>query len=377
MSRQIYLDCAASSPLAPSVVDHLTAQFKRNLGNASSIHRSGVTAAVELERARAKIAAKINASPEEIYFVSGATEGNNLVFKGLAEGAEAREKSEILISDLEHSSVSGVARQLEQKGFKIRTVPVNKRGLICTDELRKLVSKNTLLVSLVHVNSETGTIQDLHAIGDICAEANVYFHSDGAQAFCKTPVDMKQMKLHMYSLSAHKIHGPRGIGALYVSEKVKLVPQVFGGGQEGALRSGTTPVELISAMAKAIELFDEKALTYLKSLQDQVLHNLSQFCPNYRLHGDQDLRVPNLLNFALPGLEGKHALKKLDEKGIYISVGSACNSGKKNASATLKALGLSDEQAFEALRVSWGLETTREDIDDFLKELKRIYRADG
>lgn len=377
MTKQIYLDCAASSPMHPTVIDFLTAQFKKNLGNASSIHRSGVLASVELEKARAKIAAKINASPEEIFFVSGATEGNNLVFRGLAQSCHGQGQSEILISALEHSSVSQVAQQLEKEGFKVRIVPVDNQGLIRTDELRKMISEKTLLVSLVHANSETGVIQNLQDIGNICADAGVYFHSDGAQAFCKTPVDVRNMKLHMYSLSAHKIHGPRGVGALYVSEKVKLTPQVFGGGQEGSLRSGTTPVELISAMAKATELFDEKALTHLKNLQNHLLKSLSAFCPNYRLHGSRSFHVPNILNFALPGLQGKHALKKLDEKGICISVGSACDSGKKKASATLKALGLSDNEAFEAMRVSWGLETKIEDIEDFMSVLREIYRTEG
>ncbi|MDX9730706.1 MAG: cysteine desulfurase family protein [Bdellovibrionales bacterium] len=372
MNRDVYLDHAASSPMTETVADFLQETFRRKLGNSSSVHRSGVASSLELEKARQVVADRIGARTDEIYFVSGATEANNLALKGIVDRYKTSKKNKIIISALEHSSVSQVASWLREMGCEIVHAPVDSSGLLSVAKLKELLDERTLLVSIGHVSSEIGVIQNLHEIGELCAQVQAFFHSDGAQAFCKAPVDVKAMRLHLYSMSSHKIHGPRGAGALYVSDQVRIRPQILGGGQEGGLRSGTVPVELIAAMAYASEQFQQVALERLRDLRAELLEGLCHSFPDVRVHGDLKERVGSQLNFALPGVDGKYAMRELDRRGIRVSVGSACDSGKKAPSASLKALGLTDEQAFEALRVSWGLETSSDDIQALLAALEEI-----
>lgn len=373
MNEALYLDNAASAPMTGRIQNRLNELYSLKLGNSSSVHRAGVMAGVELEKARAALASRLGSKPEELRFLSGATEANNLALKGLVDGHRTATRNLVLISPLEHSSVSQVARSLANSGCEIAPIPVDQNGRIRLWELEKLISDRVLMVSVGHVNSEIGVIQDLAAIGDLCKKNHhVFFHSDGAQAFGKTPVDVKAMKLDLYSISGHKIHGPRGVGALYLSDSVELTPQSLGGGQEDGLRSGTVAVELAAAMAFAAQEFSEQALLELRHRQIELVEGLRSRFHDVRFHGDLEQRAVNQMNFALPGLLGKHAMRELDKRGIFVSVGSACDSGKKTASATLRALGLSDEQAFEALRVSWGLETSSSDIQRLLGALSEI-----
>lgn len=366
---EIYLDCAASAPVTDEVLGFLTKQYAKKMGNSSSIHRSGVQATVELEKARQIIADRINCQTDEIYFTSGATESNNLALKGVFNN-QLQPNDELIISGFEHSSILQVALSLAKQGIVIKKAPLDSEGLIVLKEFENLISDRTKMVSIVHSNSEIGVIQNLAAIGDICRKKNIIFHSDGAQAFCKTPVDVQKMQLDAYSVSGHKIHAPKGVGAIYIRNGLQVYPQLEGGGHESGMRSGTVPIETISSFAFATTLYTAEHLQKLKSLQHYLIEQLKANYPNVRFHGSLDARICSQLNFAIPGLNGKSVLKKLDSAGIRISVGSACQSGKKSASATLKAIGLSDEQAFEALRVSWGLESEQQDLQQLVRCLK-------
>lgn len=368
--KELYLDYAASSPLHPEVLRFMTALYEKNLGNPASIHRSGVMAAVELEKSRLTIAKKLNCSPEEIYFTSGATESNNLAVRGLAQSHLLGSRKEILISSIEHSSVRQTAQDLEENyGFKVSVIPVSPDGLIDINEFKKMISDKVLMVSIIHANNEIGTIQNLKEIGILCKTQNIIFHSDGAQAFCKTVTDVTDMKLDLYSISSHKIHGPRGIGALYVKEGLRIHSQNIGGGQESSIRSGTVPVELIAGMSAASELYNSLSLSKLSFLKQHFYKTLKKSIPDALIYGSSESTLPNIINFALPGLLGKTAMHQLDQRGIRISVGSACHSGKKNPSHVLKAIGLSDEDAFLALRISWGVQTETSDLDYFIDQL--------
>lgn len=368
--KDLYLDYAASSPLHPEVLRYMTSLYEKNLGNPASIHRAGVMAAVELEKSRNTIAKKLNCSSEEVYFTSGATESNNLALRGLAQSHLLGSRKEILISSIEHSSVKQTAQDLEENfGFKVLTIPVLPSGLINVEELKKMLGQRVLVVSIIHANNEIGSIQNLKEIGLMCKEHGILFHSDGAQAFCKTPVNVVDMNLDLYSISSHKIHGPRGIGAIYIKSGLRVHPQNIGGGQESSMRSGTVPVELISGMSVASELYNSLSLSKLESLKEHFVKILNQKIPDAVIYGSTESSLPNIINFGVPELLGKTALHLLDQRGIRISVGSACHSGKKNPSHVLKAINLNDKEAFEALRISWGIQTETSDLDYFIEQL--------
>ena len=366
---EVYLDCAASAPVTDEVLNFLHLQYAKKLGNSSSIHRAGVQANLELEKSRQTISDLVRCQADEIYFTSGATESNNLALKGIFLN-QIQSNQELIISGFEHSSVQQVALSLAKQGVVVKKAPLDSQGLILLDDFEKLITNRTKMVSIVHANSEIGVIQNLAAIGQICRKKNIIFHSDGAQAFCKTPVNVQEMNLDIYSFSGHKIHAPKGVGAIYIRHGVQVHPQIEGGGHESGLRSGTVPVETISSFAFATTLYTADRILKLKQLQVFLIEQLKANFSNVRIHGSLDSRICSQLNFAIPGLNGKAILKKLDAEGIRISVGSACQSGKKSASTTLKAIGLSDDQAFEALRVSWGLESSQQDLQYLIQALK-------
>lgn len=369
---EIYLDHAASSLIHPKVTDHLFSLYQMQLGNSASIHRSGVQANRVLETARIQLASQIGCSPEEITFTSGATESNNLVFFGLKDLASERKRYEILISSIEHSSIAKLTSHLEDRGFTVKIVPVDRAGKLNLSILREMISDKTLLLSVIHANNEIGTIQDLRSIADICKTHGTLFHSDGAQAFCKTDLHFEKMGLDFYSLSAHKIHGPRGVGAVVIRKGLPLIPQLIGGGQENGLRSGTVAVELISAMAFATSLFSKDHLEDMRKMQMQLVQKLKELCPQLRVNGCMEHRLPSNLNLAFPGVQGKFLLQKLDHKGIRLSVGSACNATKKTPSNVLLSLGQKDSEVLEAIRISFGLQTTQTEIDQFVSAIKEI-----
>lgn len=369
--KEIYLDHASSSLLRPEVMSFMREIYEKRLGNPASIHRSGVLASLELEKARMILAKKINAQPEEIYFTSGATESNNLALRGLAMASAGSDKKEIIISNIEHSCVRQTAMDLEKNyGFKITQLAVNNQGRIDLNELRSKLGPNTLLVSIIHANNEIGTLQDLQSIGNLCREKGVVFHSDGAQALCKTNVDVESMNLSLYSMSAHKIHGPKGIGAIYIKSGLQLKSQALGGNQESAMRSGTVPVELVAAMGKAVQCYSEEDLLHLKDLEQYFQVTLKKEIPEIQMSTSDTQKVSNINNFSFPGLIAKDVLHFLDHNGVRVSVGSACHSGRKDPSHVLMALGFDTKRAFESLRVSFSFETTKSDIDELIRLLK-------
>lgn len=371
-NKEIYLDHAASALMLPEVVDYLCSLYSKQIGNSSSVHHSGVKASLELEKARNTIARRINCKSEEIYFTSGATEANNLAIIGQALINQATEKNEIIISSIEHSSVNESAFYLSKLGFKIIKCDVDKKGFLNISQLEEKMNEKTLLVSIIHGNNEIGTIQDLKIIGSLCNKKSIYFHSDGAQSFCKVDIDVIDMNLDLFTMSAHKIHGPKGIGAIYINEKLKVQPLLFGGGQERSMRPGTVPVELIASMSFASKIYTEQNINQLKRLKEYFVKNLMNQFTQVTINGSLENRLPNQLNFFISGFSGKYLMQKLDQSGIRISVGSACHSTKKTPSHVLKAIGLTDEEAFESIRISWGLNTSLEEIDLFIEQLKVV-----
>lgn len=372
MNKEVYLDHAASGELDPEVLRYLVSLYEKKLGNASSIHLSGVRGSREVELARSRIASKIGCSPDEVIFTSGATESNNLALHGFFAANRSAERNEVLISAIEHASVEQAARLLEGMGAQVQRIPVDRDGRVEIAVLEKLISQRTLLVSIVHANSEIGVIQDLTEISRLCRERGVAFHSDGAQAFCKTDFHFANGGVDLYSISSHKIHGPKGVGALIVRKGIQLRPLFGGGGQESGLRSGTLPVELIGAFAKAAEIWTSEDLSRILGLRSRLVSELMQLRSDVRFNGSLDARLATNLNFAIPGLPGKTVLQALDRAGVRVSAGSACNSGKKTPSAVLKALGQTDEEAYEAIRVSFGRNTTDADIDILLETIREL-----
>jgi len=370
--REIYLDHAASSLIHPEVTAHLTNLYQKQLGNPASIHHSGVKSSLELEQARLKLSAKLGCLPEELIFTSGATEANNLVLKGVASLSKKYGKNEIIISNIEHSSVSAVTALLAEQGIVLKIVRVNDEGKIEPEQLKKLLSSRTLLVSVIHGNNEIGTIQNLKELSQVCHDAGAFFHSDGAQGFCKTPVHFQNEGLDFYSISGHKIHGPRGVGALIIKKAHDLAPQMIGGGQERGLRSGTVAVELISAMARATDLFTPDSCLKMTEQQSYIFRELKKLRPDLRINGSLTDRLPSNLSFAFPGIQGKWLLQKLDLLGIRVSVGSACNATKKTPSSVIRAIGQSEDQALETIRIGLGIETTQSEIDTFIVAIKEL-----
>lgn len=366
-NRPIYLDCHATTPVDPRVVEAMVPFFTEHFGNPSSItHAYGWEAEAAVKKSREILATAINATPEEIIFTSGATEANNLAIKGVAE-AYFGQGQHIITVQTEHSAVLDPCKYLESLGFSITYLPVQPDGLISLDELEKAFRDDTVLVSVMAANNEIGVLQPLAEIGARCRERGVLFHTDAAQALGKVPLDVEAMPIDLLSMTAHKLYGPKGIGALYVrrrNPRVNLAPQLHGGGQERGLRSGTLYPPQIVGFGKAAELAlaemesEGKRLAELRSRLHQSLTPLS----GVHLNGHPDQRLPNNLNLSFEGVDGQALLLGL-RSVVAVSSGSACSSTSTAPSHVLKALGLSDELAYASLRFGLGRFTTAEDID--------------
>ncbi len=369
---EIYLDHAATSPLDPDVALVLQDLYKKNIGNASSIHRTGVRASLLLEKARQDIATQLGALSEEIIFTSGGTESNALAIEGycLANGEEGRRH--IFISAFEHPSVLVVADKLAQAGFVISKIPVDFEGRIRLDEFENMLSAKTLLVSVMHANNEVGTLQDLTAIGKLCRSNNTVFHTDACQSFQKAPLNVQTDFIDLLSISAHKLHGPKGIGALFVRKGLRLQPLFAGGSQENGLRGGTSPVELIVAFAEATKKFKLENSKYIQALRDKYIKLLKEQFPQCVINGSLENRLCNNINISFPGHDAKKIMFALDKMGVQVSVGSACSSGRKTASPTLLAMGRSEKAASESLRISLGKTTDSASLDFLIKSLHQI-----
>lgn len=369
---KIYFDNAASTKVDPRVVEAMLPYFSEVYGNASSLHAFGVDAKEALEASRSKIAKSLGATQEEIIFTSGGTESNNFALKSTAFTNRDR-GNHIIVSSIEHDCVLESCQWLQTQGFRITYLPVDKYGFINHKQLEDSIKDDTILVSIMHANNEIGTIEPIEEIGRICRDHGVIFHTDACQSFCKIPLDSKDADL--ITINAHKIYGPKGVGALYIKEGTRIGPWQHGGGQEFGMRSSTENIPGIVGFAKATELCFENMDAEgkrLSLLRDRIIDTVLLRNDDAYLNGPRNRRLPNNVNLGFHGFEGESAklLMKLDELGIAVSTGSACSSNKGGAAShVLTAIGLNQVEALGALRVSLGRYNTEEDVDYFIEAL--------
>ncbi|HZX82200.1 MAG TPA: IscS subfamily cysteine desulfurase [Reyranella sp.] len=372
--QPIYLDYQATTPLDPRVLEAMMPYFTHQFGNPHSrSHSYGWEAEEGVEKARGQVAKLIGADEKEVIFTSGATESNNLAIRGVAEFYKDR-KNHIVTTVTEHKCVLDTCRHLEQQGFEVTYLPVQKNGLIDLEALRAAVTDKTVVVSVMAVNNEIGVIQPLAEIGKICREKKAFFHTDAAQAAGKIALDVEAMNIDLMSISGHKIYGPKGIGALYVRRKprVRLVPLIVGGGQERGFRSGTLPTPLCVGLGEAAEIAMnemEGEAKRLAKLQARMLKGLQDRLPEIFVNGDLEHRIPGNLNISFAYVEGESLMMGI--KNLAVSSGSACTSASLEPSYVLRALGVEEEMAHTSLRIGLGRFTTEHEVDTAVEELVR------
>jgi cysteine desulfurase len=372
--QPIYLDYQATTPMDPRVLEAMMPYFTHQFGNPHSrSHSYGWEAEEGVEKARGQVAKLIGADEKEVIFTSGATESNNLAIRGVAEFYKDR-KNHIVTTVTEHKCVLDTCRHLEQQGFEVTYLPVQKNGLIDLDVLRAAVTDKTVVVSVMAVNNEIGVIQPLAEIGKICREKKAFFHTDAAQAAGKIALDVEAMNIDLMSISGHKIYGPKGIGALYVRRKprVRLVPLIVGGGQERGFRSGTLPTPLCVGLGEAAEIAMnemEGEAKRLAKLQARMLKGLQDRLPEIFVNGDLEHRIPGNLNISFAYVEGESLMMGI--KNLAVSSGSACTSASLEPSYVLRALGVEEEMAHTSLRIGLGRFTTEHEVDTAVEELVR------
>lgn len=367
-----YLDCAASTPVDDAVSD-LMLDVQRTMGaNPASVHKAGLRAAREVERARIRIAERVGCAPERITFTSCATEANNLALKG-AIWSSARRGAHLVISSVEHPSVHEVATWLEATGqARVTRLPVDADGRVRVQDVEAALAPDTALVSVLHVNNEVGTIQPIAEIGALCRAHGVLFHTDACQSFLKVPIDLSALHVDVLTLNAHKVHGPKGVGAMYIREGVTLEPLLHGGGHERNQRSGTLNVAGIAGFGEAAARWPDAEQDRVTALRGALLDALRALHPALRLNSPAEGCVPNIVNVSFPGRSGKWLFQQLDRRGVQVSASSACHSTKLTPSHVLLAMGHTPESADEALRISLGRFTTQADVDALVAALRVI-----
>lgn len=366
--KTIYFDNAATTKVHETVVKKISFYLKNSYGNASSLHSIGQEAFRALEESRKIIASSINAEEKEIIFTSGGTESNNLAIKGIAYANP--EKKHIVTSKIEHSSILNICKELESRGWKITYLDVDSEGFIDLEQLKESITNETILVSIIHANNEIGTIQNIAEIGKICSEKEIYFHTDACQSYMKEEIDIKKQNLDLVTLNAHKIHGPKGVGALYVKKGIKIIPQQLGS-QEFKMRGGTENIPGIVGFAEAVKIFDKKSLRKIERIRNYIIKELKKI-KNSRLNGSEKSRLSNNVNFSFFGIEGEGILSYLNLEGICCSTGSACSSKSLEPSHVLLAIGLKPEEAHGSIRVSLSKYNTLEEAKYFVKKIKII-----
>ena len=360
--RRVYFDNNASTPVLPEVFDVMRPYFGERFGNASSIHHHGQDTRAAVERARESVATLVGCRPSEIVFTSGGTEGDNLAIFGLA-----RPGDHVISSTIEHHAVLNACKHLEEMGCEVTYVPVDGRGQVDPDDVRRAQRANTRLITIMMANNETGVLQPVEEIGKIAAAADVYFHTDGVQAAGKVPLDVQRIGCDLLSISGHKMHAPQGVGALYVRKGTLLQPMLYGGRHERSRRAGTENVPGIVALGKAAELArealehgDDKTMAaYRDRIQQTILKNVEAT----GLNGEGAPRVPNTTNIYFEYIEGEALVIALDLKGLAVSTGAACSSGAIEPSHVLTAMGLRPDRARASIRFSLGKQNTPEEID--------------
>ena len=374
MNRLIYLDNAATTQVYPQVLDAMLPFFTEHYGNPSAIYSFANEAKKAVDQSRSTIADLIGASSEEIYFTGGGSESDNWALVATAEAYESKGKH-IITSKIEHHAILHTCEYLEKRGYEITYIDVDEKGTIKLDELEAAIRPDTILISVMAANNEIGTIQPLKEIGAIARKHGVLFHTDAVQAFAHIPINVDEMNIDMLSASGHKIHGPKGIGIMYIRKGVKIRSFIHGGAQERRRRAGTHNVPGIVGMGKAAELAKanmDNTIKQVSELRDYLIKRVLDEIPYTRLNGHETNRLPNNANFCFRFIEGESMLILLDQNGICGSSGSACTSGSLDPSHVLLAIGLPHEIAHGSLRLTLSEQTTREDIDYTVDKLKGI-----
>jgi cysteine desulfurase len=365
--KRVFMDHASTTKVDDAVLNAMLPFFTKYYGNPSSIHAFGREAREAVDTARAYAGNLLGARDDEVIFTAGGTESDNLAIKGIAYPNKDKRTTKgphIITSTVEHPGVLEVCRHLETQGFHVKYLPVDHYGLIDPEELQNSITKNTFLITIMYANNEIGTIEPIEEIGKIAHDHNIVFHTDAVQAVAKVPIDVKKSHIDLLALSSHKIYGPKGVGALFIRNGVKLQPIIHGGGHERGLRSSTYNVPGIVGLGKACELARQrmgKDTVHMKTLRDLLIKNLLTIEESY-LNGHPGKRLVNNAHFRFTGIEGESLLLGLDEQGIASSTGSACSSQKLQASHVLLAIGLDPVQAHGSIRLSLGRENTKDEI---------------
>ena len=372
--KRVYMDNAATTALRRDVLDAMMPYLTDIYGNPSSLHYFGQEAHKAVENARHQVASALNAEDNEIVFTGCGTEADNMALKGIAEKYQSKGKH-IITSSVEHHAILHTCEHLEKHGFEVTYLPVDEYGMVKAEQVRDAIRSDTILVSVMFANNEVGTIMPIKEIGAVCREKGVFFHTDAVQAVGHVAIDVKAMNIDLLSLSAHKLHGPKGVGALYIRKGIVVPPLLHGGAQERRKRAGTENVAGIVGLGKAIEIAcsdiegTSKRMCYLR---DKLINGIEASIPEVKLNGHRTERLPGNVNFSIKYIEGESILLMLDINGIAASSGSACTSGSLDPSHVLLAMGMPHETAHGSLRLTLGDDTTEDDIDYVLEVLPEI-----
>lgn len=373
--KKIYLDNNAATPLAPEAFEVMVPMLKEGYGNPSSVHSHGRTARVCLDQAREQVAGLLNAHPGEIIFTSGGTESDNFAISGAALALKEKGRH-IITTEVEHPAVLNTCRNLKDLGFDVDILPVDVQGRVDPELVRSRITNETILITIQHANSEIGTLQPIERIGSIARDRGVLFHSDMVQSAGKLPLDVKRLPVDLVSLSAHKMYGPKGVGALYIRKGcANLLPLIYGGAQERNKRGGTENVPGIVGFGAAVEMAGksiERDAAHMEVMRERLRRLLVDNIPGIEIFGDAEMRLPNTLCLGFEGVEGQTLMIRLDIEGISVSTGTACSSGSVSPSPVLSALGVSVERIGSMIRISFGRYNTLDEVERVFETLNRL-----